>query len=179
MKTDSSTLHAAALDACEPSDTVDVEPCTMAIIHESGTLRTVVSSGISVCLYDSCARIAAMNHFLFPRADDPHKATGRYGNAALWGLLDLFMRECATAEPVAYVAGGAYCDEFEMDAAVENVRMAWRFLLIKGIPIHTQHLGGCYPREVLFDLDSGAFSATYIRQGTSTTGRFLRRHVGG
>jgi chemotaxis protein CheD len=141
---------------------VDIAPCTMAIIREFGGFRAVVGSGVSVCLYDRRSRVAGMNHYLLPRVDDPREATGRYGNASLLGILALFKRHAPAGEPVAYIAGGAYCDEFEIDSALENIRIAWRFLLIKEIPIISQYLGGRRAREVFFDASAGIFTASFV-----------------
>ena len=138
---------------------VDIAPCTMAVLHETGCLRTHVGSGIAVCLYDRRQKIAGMNHFLFSRTDDPEKATGRYGNAALIGLHQLLVKHGASMSIVAHIAGGAYSDEFEMDAVLENIRIAWKFLLIKGIPLITQHIGGRCAREVQFNVAAGVFTA--------------------
>jgi len=137
----------------------DIAPCTMAVVHETGCLRTHVGSGVAVCLYDRRQKMAGMNHFLFPRTDDPQKATGRYGNAALIGLHQLMTKHDAPISLVAHIAGGAYSDEFEIDAVLENVRIAWKFLLIKGIPLITQHIGGRSAREVQFNIAAGVFTA--------------------
>lgn len=138
-------------------DTVDIPPCTMATIQESGSFRAVVGSGVSVCLFDRRHHVAGMNHFLFPRIYDPQKATCCYGNAALIGLLRLLKQYNEKAALIAHIAGGAYCDEFEMDSAIENIHMAWKFLLIKEIPIISQYIGGCCLREVTFNVSTGIF----------------------
>jgi chemotaxis protein CheD len=145
------------------NDTTEIAPCTLSVIRERGGFRTVVGSGISVCLFDRRNRIAGMNHFLFPRVADPLKATGRYGNAALIGLLQLLTQSHPAASPVAYIAGGAYCDEFEIDSALENIRIAWQFLFVKKIPIISQHIGGSHFREVRFDVATGVFTARNFR----------------
>jgi chemotaxis protein CheD len=141
---------------------VDIAPGAMEIIATCGLLRTVVGSGVSVCLFDFPNRIAGMNHFLFPRTDDPRKATGRYGNAALIGLLRMFERNYPSVTPLAYIIGGAYCDEFEIDAAVDNIRIAWKFLYVKQIPVVAQHIGGRYAREALFDVGTAEFTVREI-----------------
>lgn len=141
------------------NNTVDVPPCTMATIQGSGILRAVVGSGVSVCLFDRSNHFAGMNHFLFPHIYDPQKATCRYGNAALIGLLRLLKQYDEKAALIAYIAGGAYCDEFEMDSAIENIHMAWKFLLIKNIPIISQYIGGIRLREIMFNVSTGIFTA--------------------
>jgi chemotaxis receptor (MCP) glutamine deamidase CheD len=140
-------------------DTVDVAPCTMAVVHGNGRLRTVVGGGVSVCLFDIRHKIAGMNHFLFPRTVDPQKATGRYGNVALIGLMEIMLQEGASFPLDAYVSGGAYCDEFEMEAALENIRIAWKYLLIKNINIVSQHIGGRSLQEIYFDVATGTYTA--------------------
>jgi chemotaxis protein CheD len=145
------------------NEILEIAPCTMEIIQESGILKTIVGSGVSVCLFDRRKRIAAMNHFLFPRTDELQKATGRYGNAALIGLLSLFDKQDEAASLSAFIAGGAYCDEFEMDVAIDNIRIAWKFLLVKHIPVISQNLGGCSYKEVSFDVATGVFMAKNLR----------------
>lgn len=141
---------------------VDIAPGALAILSGCGRFRTIVGSGVSVCLFDYGSRMAGMNHFLFPRTDDPLKATGRFGNAALIGLLRMLEQYCPSTSPLAYVIGGAYCDEFEMDAAVENIRMAWKFLCVKRIPIVAQHVGGRHVREAVFDVSTAEFTVRKI-----------------
>lgn len=140
-------------------EATEVAPCTLVVIREHGKFRAIVGSGVSVCLYDRCNRIAGMNHFLFPRTVDPQKATGRYGNAALIGLERLLKQHYPSTSPVAFIAGGAYCDEFEIDSALDNIRIAWQFLFVKKIPVVSQHIGGSRFREVLFDITTGIFTA--------------------
>jgi chemotaxis protein CheD len=144
------------------SEIVDVAPCEIAIIKDHGILNTVVGSGVSVCFFNSRKRIAGMNHFVLPRTDDTQKATGRYGNAALIGLLSMFARENAAESLEAYIAGGAYCDTFEIDTVIENIRIAWKFLLAKEIPIVSQYIGGYCCREVSFDLAIAAFKVNIL-----------------
>ncbi len=145
------------------NDTItEIAPCEMAIVHQYGILKTVVGSGVSVCLYNVDKRIAGMNHFLFPRTEDPEKATGRFGNAALVGLFSLLDGENASEPLSAYVAGAAYCDQFEIESSVENIRVAWKFLRVKEIPIISQSLGGSRLREVSFDVAAGKFDVKNI-----------------
>jgi chemotaxis protein CheD len=146
----------------QPKEIIDVLPCSLEIIQEAGKLRAIVGSGVSVCLFDRRNHIAGMNHFLFPKIYDPEKANCRYGNAALIGLHRLIGHYDEKASLVAYVAGGSYCDEFEMDIAIENIHMAWKFLLIRKIPVISQFVGGRYLREVLFDVSTGVFTASSI-----------------
>jgi len=140
------------------TDIIEIAPCTLTVQRGQGTLRSVVGSGVSVCLFDRRSCIAGMAHYIFPRTTDPQKATARYGNAALIGLLRLLEQEDQHIEVAAHLAGGAYCDEFEIDAALENVRIAWRFLIVKNIPIVSQSIGGHVPREVLFDVETCRFT---------------------
>jgi chemotaxis protein CheD len=144
---------------CVAKVIVDIPPCTMATIRESGSFKAVVGSGVSVCLFDRRNHMAGMNHFLFPRIYDPLKATCRYGNAALIGLLRLLRQHEEKTALIAYIAGGSYCDEFEMDTALENIHVAWKFLLLKEIPIISQYVGGRGLREVMFDVSTGIFTA--------------------
>jgi chemotaxis protein CheD len=144
------------------TEIVDVAPCEMVILKDHGMLRTVVGSGISVCLFNGEELIAGMSHFLFSRTDDLKKATGRYGNAALIGLHDWLDRECCAKPLTAYIAGGAYCDQFEIDTAIDNVKMAWNFLFVKGIPIVSQYIGGYRQREVTFDLANACYKVTTL-----------------
>ncbi len=149
----------SAVNAGRAEEIFDIAPCTMAVVHETGHLRTHVGSGIAVYLYDRRQKIAGMDHFLFSRTDDPEKATGRYGNAALIGLHQLLAKHSASMPIVAHIAGGAYSDEFEMDAVLENIRIAWKFLFIKRIPLITQHIGDRSAREVQFNVAAGVFTA--------------------
>jgi chemotaxis protein CheD len=145
-----------------PQDIEDVLPCTI-VVTGKGRLRTIVGSGISVCLYDKVNSIAGMNHFLLPRTNDPENATGRYGNAALYGLVMLLRQNGASFPLVAYMSGGAFCDEYELDSALENIGVAWNYLLIKKIPLISQFVGGQLQREVFFDVGTGFYMSRYLK----------------
>jgi chemotaxis protein CheD len=159
MSTDEARRPGASLLGRPEDETVSVAPGTLTVLREAGRLATVAGSGVAVCLFDRRSRIAGMNHFLFPRAPDPHQATARYGDAALIGLYRLLRHDEPQSVPEAYVAGGAFCDEFELDAALENIRIAWRFLLRRGIPVIASRLGGQQPWQVCFDVAAGTFTA--------------------
>lgn len=141
----------------DEDDITEITPFTMALIQGSGILRTVVANGVTLCLYDRLNNRAAMSHFHFPLFNNSIMVTNRFGNDSLMKLHNLITKSCSMTSIVAYIAGGAYCDECEMNSSLQNIRIAWNFLLIQNIPIISQQIGGCCLREVLFNLNNGSF----------------------
>jgi chemotaxis protein CheD len=71
-------------------------------------ISTVLGSCVAVCLYDRKKKIGGMNHFQFPFADHQKQATGRYGNAAVVGLVQMLVdQQSKTKHIESQILGGA------------------------------------------------------------------------
>ncbi|HET7543263.1 MAG TPA: chemotaxis protein CheD [Polyangiaceae bacterium] len=75
-------------DAQLATDIYYLEPGRLLVSTEPCTLRTVLGSCVSVCLYDPELRLGGMNHFMLPRARTADEKSLRYGDRALTALVE-------------------------------------------------------------------------------------------
>jgi chemotaxis protein CheD len=124
-------------------------------------ISTILGSCIAVCLYDSMAGIAGMNHYVLPMDLRPI----RQGKKSLtqefnYGLqsLDKLLSEMSTRGAVksrmqAKIFGGAkVIQTYYADISQANVDFAESYLERLRIPIVKQDVGGTIGRKILFDL---------------------------
>ena len=131
-------------DAQLASDVFYVEPGQLLVSTEPCTLRTVLGSCVSVCLYDPELRMGGMNHFMLPRAlvagSEPR-------------------RLCAS------VFGGARVLSSMSDVmhlGRRNAEYALDWLAEAGIPIVASDLEGNVGRRLDFHIGSGTTSVRVL-----------------
>jgi len=121
------------------------------------TVSTVVGVCVAVSLWDAKRRFGAMNHFLYPRVNDPAKATPKYGNVATIELVKM-MEEAGSrrADLIAQVLGGGRPrDAAGPDFGAQNVEVALDVLNRKSIYVGSHDTGGSMGRKVSFDTGTG------------------------
>ncbi len=98
-----------------------------------------------------------MNHFMYPRAQNPKTATARYGDASMTALIRLMDEEkCDRKEIVAQLFGGSYPrGAGGQNIGEENIAVARSYLRKKDITIISEDVGGILGRKILFDTTSG------------------------
>lgn len=134
-----------------------LEPGFIYFSETPATIRTVLGSCVSVCLWDQERRYGGMNHFIYPSTTDPEKATPQYGNVATAGLIGLMQKAGSKTEDlVAQVTGGAHPEPIPKgDVSRRNIEVARAVLDRKGIAIASEDTGGNMGRKVVFDTETG------------------------
>ena len=97
-----------------------------------------------------------MNHFQFPYIKDRHKATARYGNAAIPGLIRMMKDEGSKKRNLeAQIFGGAHDSSTTAEnIGRENVTVAKKVLAKEHIRIVSEDVGGEKGRKIVFNTDT-------------------------
>lgn len=143
-----------------------LEPGYIYCLPEPATVHTVVGSSVSVCLWDAELRIGAMNHFLYPAARTPDRATPQYGNVATAELIRM-MLECGSRKEDlrAQIVGGASPEPGPgLSLGQRNTNAARRVLIKTGLLIVSEDIGGHMGRKVAFDTRSGHLMVLKVHQ---------------
>lgn len=144
----------------------NLEPGYLYLSRDPATIRCVVGTSVSVCLWDKRQRFGGMNHFIHPVIRDAKKATTRYGNVATARLVDMMLEQgSACGHMVAQVTGGATPEgDHSNDLGARNVEAARKVLSRKGIAITSEDVGGSLGRKILFHTDTGQLVTMNVHQ---------------
>ena len=144
----------------------NLKPGCLYLSRNPATIRCVVGTSVSVCLWDKQQRFGGMNHFIHPVIRDADKATTRYGNVATAALVDMMLEQgSAYGHMVAQVTGGAVPETNRSnDLGARNVEAAREVLVRKGIAITSEDVGGTLGRKILFHTDTGQLLTMKVHQ---------------
>jgi len=131
-----------------------VEPGEIALVTDGKMLVSIVSVGVAVCLWEHGGTLAALAHFVEPRIHIPLQATPRFGNVALIKTVQLIREYSPQGKIEAQIFGGAH-QPGSSDHGPENIEMARKVLLARGIPIVSEDIGGSKGRKLMFDTKNG------------------------
>ena len=120
------------------------------------SISTVLGSCVAVCLYDRNRKVGGMNHFQFPYIKDRHKATARYGNAAIPCLIRMMKDEGSEKRNLeAQIFGGAHDSNITSEnIGCENFTVAKKVLVKEHIRIVSEDVGGEKGRKIVFNTDT-------------------------
>ncbi len=127
---------------------------------EPVTIRTLLGSCISVCLWDPVRRVGGMNHFMLPHGAQRDDADAtRFGVHAMDRLIGAMMKLGADRRRlVAKVFGGAHVlgiAESPGGVPQRNIEFAREFLAREALPVVGEDTGGYEPRHVKFQTYTG------------------------
>jgi chemotaxis protein CheD len=144
------------------TDIFYVEPGRFLVSTEPCTLRTILGSCVSVCLYDPVLRMGGMNHFMLPRARSADEQSHRYGDRALTALVERLARLGSDPRRLcASVFGGAAVLSSMsevMHLGRLNAEYALDWLAEAGIGVVASDVLGSVGRRLDFNIGSGKTS---------------------
>jgi chemotaxis protein CheD len=146
---------------------VHVHPGDVVIVAEPTRLVTVLGSCVAVCMYDLEAKVAGMNHYLFPETLSSDAVDrGRFGDFAISKLAGgLLARGARPAQLRAKLFGGASPENSDSwhgeQAGARNIATALSKLAELGIPVLNKDVGGTKGRRVEFHSRDGS---VYVRR---------------
>ena len=118
-------------------------------------ISVVLGSCVAVSLWDRELEYGGMNHFLYPKAADPEKATAQFGDVATRTLIGLFLGSGSRVENLeAQILGGATQADCRGDEAAipqQNVDVARGLVEDRGIRIASQDVGGNKGRKAIYN----------------------------
>jgi chemotaxis protein CheD len=123
-------------------------------------IRSIVGSGVAVCLWDSVSRIGGANHFMLPEGPEDSENAARYGNVANPALLQRMLDLGADRKGLeARIFGGSlpgisFGGEGER-LGERNFQVANHFLRLNGIRVLQTEVGGTRGRKLVFHTDDG------------------------
>jgi chemotaxis receptor (MCP) glutamine deamidase CheD len=129
--------------------------------RDGATVRTLLGSCVSACLWDRQNGVGGMNHFMLPRPADGDSGDdlARFGVHAMELLIGKIQRLGGDRRTVqAKIFGGGHVLHITgVGGSVpeQNIRFVRRFLSQEGIPVVAVDLGGDQARQVVFCTESG------------------------
>lgn len=134
-----------------------LQPGYIYCAQSPATVRTVVGSCVSVCIWDRHLKYGAMNHFRYPETRDPEQATPLFGNVATTELVRM-MLECGSSKEdlTAQIVGGASPEPGRAETlGSQNAQAARTALERAGVPVSSEDTGGLMGRKIVFDTGTG------------------------
>lgn len=129
-------------------------------------LTTLLGSCVAACLRDPVAGVAGMNHFMLPALAGVSGASMAYGGHATARLIDALIAHGAQRDRLeAKVFGGAnvLADMRHARIGDANTEFVRADLAARGIPIRAEDLGGDWPRQLQFCVQSGSARVRRLR----------------
>lgn len=133
-------------------------PGTLFAHRQPHLVTTVLGSCVSVCLWDSAARVGGINHYLLPLWNGEGLPTPKYGNIAIGKLIEKVQTLGAGSRLVAKVFGGASMwekTEGLLAIGQRNIELALELLEQHRIPVISRDLGGPVGRKIIFHTADG------------------------
>ncbi len=129
--------------------------------NEPHLVTTVLGSCVSVCLWDSAARIGGINHYLLPFWNGEGLPTPKYGNIAIVKLIEKVLAFPGSSQRklVAKLFGGASMWEKKgglLAVGDRNIELAMDMMAKQDIPVLASDLGGMVGRKLIFNTFDGS-----------------------
>lgn len=141
-------------------------PAGLFVTNESYIISTVLGSCVSVCLFDTVKKIAAINHFMLSENPDPNTNLGKYGDTSLELMLQKILTfGTAKNKLKAKIFGGGkvmYKEMSSFDIGEKNIEKAFHYLKEVEIPVINYDVGGKLGRKIIFDTQEGIVKCKYI-----------------
>ncbi len=137
----------------------------LAVIQETGLLRTLLGSCIGLVLHDRQARVGGLAHIVLPSSNGDTRVPGKYADTALPELVRLIER--AGGQPrnlTAKIAGGANMFSTLKMAGIGELNLITVQQLLQDvrIPVVGHHCGGQQGRRIAYDVKTGAETVEII-----------------
>lgn len=156
-------------------DAVKILPGEYYATTNDTLIVTVLGSCVSVCLRDSVAGVAGMNHFLLPNeggGNDVLSESARYGVYAMDILINHMLKLGASRyrlEAKVFGGGNVLKGFTSTSVGERNSEFVLDYLKTENIPILAQDLLDIYPRKVYFFPDTGQVLVRKIKSLHNTT----------
>ncbi len=117
---------------------------------------TVLGSCVSVCLFDPCAGLGGMNHYLLPEMECKGSNEIKFGAMAIELLINALLKAGADRSRLrAKLCGGANIVSNLGKIGERNASFAREYMRREGFPVVAEDLGGRHARRLQFRPTSG------------------------
>jgi len=133
-----------------------LKPGYVYVSVKPAVISAVVGSCVVVCLYDTKRKVGGMNNYQLPKITDKDKATARYGNVAIFALMDMMLKDGSKIKNLeAQIVGGALNRGLDTEnIGTMNVSIAKKILRKKNIRVVSEDIGGEKGRKIVFNTTS-------------------------
>lgn len=139
----------------EPIRKIFIYPGQYTVYAEPMEISTILGSCVAVALYDPFYKIGGLNHYLLPEVISGEMPSGRYGDYAIQGLIQLMERTGAKKGHLqSKIFGGANVltsVAIGAEVGIQNIKIAHAILDTLGIPIVYENVGGNRGRKIVLN----------------------------
>ncbi len=151
-------------------DSYYLQPGYIFVSRKPSTVRTVLGSCVSVCLWDRKMRWGGMNHYIYSRPWSGQR-NAQFGAISIPYMIKMVMDQGSSkADLAAHVVGGAQNPHLAKEIGKDNVKVALEVLEKWSIPVFIKDTGGERGRKAVFNTGTGDLSVQ-IMVGPETTKR--------
>ena len=131
-------------------------------------LRTVLGSCVSICLYDTAARVAGMSHIMLPERKTEESSPMKYADTAIPMLIDEMLKAGAKRHAlVAKISGGSMMFKVVENSLMgeigkRNIFKVKEILDSLNIPVKAEDTGGDFGRTIDFFASDGKLKVKSI-----------------
>lgn len=136
---------------------VKVLPGEYYVTTADEVVSTVLGSCVAACVWDPVARIGGMNHFMIPTTSRQKTEAGaiddaaRYGMFAMEYLINSILRQGGERSRLkTKIAGGGHVMAIATDIGQRNIEFVRHYMATEGLELTSEHVGGSYPRKIMF-----------------------------
>lgn len=126
-------------------------------------MRTVVASGVCICLWDKEKRIGVMTNFMYPEPSVKDAKTPMFGTVSTVKAIQMIMRKGGTKDSVvAHIIGGSKSKDIWDKTGFQNINIARKLLQKERIPIYSMDTGGQVGRKIVFNVENGSVATVKV-----------------
>ncbi|SMG23530.1 chemotaxis protein CheD [Dethiosulfovibrio salsuginis] len=152
-------------------DSYYLQPGYIFVSRTPSTIRTVLGSCVSVCLWDRKKRWGGMNHYIYSRPWSGQR-NAQFGSISIPYMVKMVLDQGASkADLAAHVVGGAQNPHLAKEIGRDNAKVALEILGRWSIPIFMEDTGGERGRKVIFNTGTGDISVQIMSGPERTKGR--------
>ena len=145
-------------DKSQGSPVAKILPGEYYVTQHSEMISTVLGSCISVCVYDTVARVGGMNHFMLPASGSQSEWDGtavnkctRYGNFAMEKLINDILCNGGRRNKLQFkIFGGGDVMSGLSNVGEQNITFVKNFLKNEGYRWEAEDVGENCPRKINF-----------------------------
>ncbi|MGQ8338491.1 chemotaxis protein CheD [Sunxiuqinia sp. A32] len=144
-----------------------LQPSGVYVVAHDCLIHTVLGSCVAVCLYDPENAIGGMNHYMLPLWNGDGLESPRYGNVAIYKLIEEMIKLGVKKENiVAKIFGGGKIlnDINTFHVGERNIAIAYKILGEEGIPVLASSTGGDRGRKIIFRSSTGEVLQKYLNK---------------
>jgi len=149
---------------------ITILPGQVQLARSSGSLntkimRTVVGSGVSICLWDSVNGCGVMSNFMYPQKGVTDSTTDMFGDISTKKAIKLLERQgIACKDMIAHIIGGSRSDDIWDKTGFQNITSARKVLQAHRIPIYSEDVSGRMGRKIVFNVQNGHVAVVKVYQ---------------